>query len=180
SLGVGQTQVLNIDVTGSDSQGASDVQTLTITVTGTNDAPTVSAALTDQATDQGSAFSFGVPAGTFADIDTGDTLALSASGLPTWLSFDAGTGTFSGTPANSDVGTTSITVTATDSQGATVTSTFNLVVNNVNDAPVLDPIAQVSAKEDGSVVNGTITSTDIDANDTATYSTTATIAGLTF
>ncbi|MCE9680721.1 hypothetical protein LZP69_16585, partial [Shewanella sp. AS1] len=68
-----------------------------------------------------------------------------------------------------------ITVTATDSQGATVTSTFNLVVNNVNDAPVLDPIAQVSAKEDGSVVNGTITSTDIDANDTATYSTTATI-----
>ncbi|MCE9680662.1 VCBS domain-containing protein, partial [Shewanella sp. AS1] len=28
SLGVGQTQVLNIDVTGSDSQGASDVQTL--------------------------------------------------------------------------------------------------------------------------------------------------------
>ncbi|MCE9680717.1 putative Ig domain-containing protein, partial [Shewanella sp. AS1] len=79
-------------------------------------------------------------------------------------------GTFTGTPTNSDVGTTSITVTATDSQGATVTSTFNLVVNNVNDAPVLDPIAQVSAKEDGSVVNGTITSTDIDANDTATYS----------
>ncbi|MCE9680719.1 VCBS domain-containing protein, partial [Shewanella sp. AS1] len=67
SLGVGQTQVLNIDVTGTDSQGASDVQTLSITVTGTNDAPTVSAALTDQATDQGSAFSFGVPAGTFAD-----------------------------------------------------------------------------------------------------------------
>ncbi|MCE9680623.1 putative Ig domain-containing protein, partial [Shewanella sp. AS1] len=120
-------------------------------------------------TDQGSAFSFGVPAGTFADIDSGDTLTLSAS-TPAWLSFDATTGIFSGTPANSDVGTAAITVTATDSQGATVTSTFNLVVNNVNDAPVLDPIAQVSAKEDGSVVNGTITSTDIDANDTATYS----------
>ncbi|MCE9680714.1 VCBS domain-containing protein, partial [Shewanella sp. AS1] len=50
----------------------------------------------------------------------------------------------------------------------------------VNDAPVLDPIAQVSAKEDGSVVNGTITSTDIDAGDTATYSIAAPVAGLTF
>ncbi|MCE9680716.1 VCBS domain-containing protein, partial [Shewanella sp. AS1] len=50
----------------------------------------------------------------------------------------------------------------------------------VNDAPVLDPIAQVSAKEDGSVVNGTITSTDIDAGDTATYSIATSVAGLTF
>ncbi|MYM64759.1 VCBS domain-containing protein, partial [Pseudomaricurvus sp. HS19] len=179
SLPDGQQQVINVDVTGTDQQGASSVQTLTITVTGTNDVPTVTTALTDQATDQGSAFSFGVPAGTFADIDSGDTLTLTTSNLPAWLSFDATTGTFTGTPANSDVGTTQITVTATDSHGATVTSTFDLVVNNINDAPVLDPISQVTTVEDGAQIIGQITSTDIDVGDTATYSTTATVPGFT-
>ncbi|MCE9680619.1 putative Ig domain-containing protein, partial [Shewanella sp. AS1] len=179
SLAEGQQQVISVDVTGTDSQGASDVQTLTITVTGTNDAPTVAVALTDQSVDQDAAFSFGVPAGTFADIDTGDSLTLSASGLPTWLAFDAATGKFSGTPGNSDVGTQAITVTATDNHGGSVSSTFDLVVNNLNDAPVLNPIAAVSLKEDDAVYSGTITSTDIDVGDTATYSIANAVPGFT-
>nr|WP_275658902.1 VCBS domain-containing protein [Shewanella sp. Isolate11] len=58
-----------------------------------------------------------------------------------------------------------------------VSTTFDLTVNNTNDAPVLDPIAQVTTVEDGNVTSGNITSTDIDTGDTATYSTTATVAG---
>ena len=56
-----------------------------------------------------SPFTFTVPAGSFADVDAGDTLSYSATlvsgaALPAWLSFDAATRTFSGTPANADVG----------------------------------------------------------------------------
>ena len=57
--------------------------------------------------------------------------------LPSWLSFDAGTRTFSGTPLNEDVGTIALKVTATDSGSASVTDTFNLTVTNTNDAPIL-------------------------------------------
>ena len=48
------------------------------------------------------------------DVDVGDTLTYTsdASG---WLSFDAATRTFSGTPLNGDVGTTTVTVTADES-----------------------------------------------------------------
>ncbi|MBA0215755.1 putative Ig domain-containing protein, partial [Pectobacterium brasiliense] len=63
-------------------------------------------------------FNFTVPAGTFSDPD-GDTLTLSAtladgSPLPSWITFNPATGTFSGTPGNGDVGTVVIRVTATD------------------------------------------------------------------
>ena len=79
----------------------------------------VPARVADQATDEGSPFSFTLVADTFADIDTADSLTLSASladgsALPTWLSFDPATLTFSGTPDNGDVGSISLRVTATD------------------------------------------------------------------
>ncbi|MCG9695570.1 VCBS domain-containing protein [Shewanella sp. Isolate11] len=173
ALGVGESFTDILVVQSADGTQ----QQISITIAGSNNAPSVTAVLQSQITDEDAAFSFAVPSGTFADVDTSDTLTLSASGLPAWLNFDANTGLFSGTPTNSDVGVTAITVTATDSQGASVTSTFDLVVNNINDAPVLDPISSVSAVEDGSLVSGQITSTDIDVGDTATYSTTATIAG---
>ncbi len=180
SLADGQVQTLTVPVTVTDNAGATDTQNLVINVTGTNDTPTVSATLTDQRVDQGNAFSFGIPIGTFADIDASDVLSVSASGLPSWLSFDANTGTFSGTPANSDVGSQMITVTATDNQGTTVSSSFNLIVDNVNDPPVLDPISSVTALEDGHLITGTITSNDIDVGDSATYAISAPIAGLSF
>ncbi|MCK7519852.1 MAG: putative Ig domain-containing protein [Ignavibacteriales bacterium] len=43
---------------------------------------------------------------------------------PRWLSFDAATRTFSGTPANADVGPVTITVRATDGQAAFVEDQF--------------------------------------------------------
>ena len=60
--------------------------------------------IADQSTDEDAGFSFTVPATSFIDVDAGDSLTLSAtladgSPLPAWLSFDAATQTFSGTPA---------------------------------------------------------------------------------
>ena len=54
-----------------------------------------------------------VPAASFTDVDVGDSLSLSAtladgSPLPSWLSFNAATQTFSGTPLNDDVGALSV------------------------------------------------------------------------
>ncbi|WP_152625196.1 putative Ig domain-containing protein, partial [Cellvibrio sp. OA-2007] len=74
--------------------------------------------------------------------DAGDTLTYSAQlagggALPAWLSFDAVTRTFSGTPANADVGTVSIDVIASDGNGGTVTDSFDIVIANTNDAPTV-------------------------------------------
>ncbi|MCG9703303.1 putative Ig domain-containing protein [Vibrio natriegens] len=107
-------------------------------------------------------------------------MTLSTGSLPTWLHFDAATGTFSGTPSNSDVGSTQVTVTATDNHGAQVSTTFDLTVNNVNDAPILTSIASVSVDEDGQQAMGQLIATDPDVGDTLSYSIANPVPGLTF
>ncbi|MYM64942.1 VCBS domain-containing protein, partial [Pseudomaricurvus sp. HS19] len=182
SLAEGEPKTLVIPVTVTDSTGVGSTSSnaITIELTGTNDAPVVSHVITAPAAHEGAAFSFGMPADTFADVDSGDTLTLSTGTLPAWLSFDAATGTFSGTPDNGDVGTTQVTVTATDSHGAQTTTTFDLTVNNVNDAPTLNPISSVSVQEDGIRALGTITAQDADAGDHLTYSIANPVDGLVF
>ncbi|NJN12550.1 MAG: Ig family protein, partial [Richelia sp. RM1_1_1] len=97
------------------------------------------------------------------------------SELPSWLSFDASTRSFSGTPSNGDVGTVNIKVVATDSFGETVSDTFTLEVESTNDIPTLESaIANQIATED-SAFNFTIpdnTFNDVDAEDELTYSVT--------
>ncbi|NZD48140.1 putative Ig domain-containing protein, partial [Sphaerotilus sulfidivorans] len=86
------------------------------------------------------------PAGTFADVDAGDSLSYTTSALPSWLSFNMATRTFSGTPANADVGSLTITVTAKDGSNAAASDSFVLTIANVNDAPtVASPITDQSA-----------------------------------
>lgn len=58
--------------------------------------------------------------------------------MPTWLGFDAGTRTFSGTPTNADAGTYTIEVTADDSNGGTVTDIFTLIVVASNAPPTVN------------------------------------------
>jgi hypothetical protein len=84
--------------------------------------------LTEQDAQTGQAFSYTLPVGAFTDTDTGDRLTLSVSDLPAWLSFDAASGIFSGTPPMDSTGSLSITVTATDLAGATARQSFDLVV----------------------------------------------------
>ncbi|MGD9685492.1 MAG: putative Ig domain-containing protein [Desulfobacter sp.] len=120
-------------------------QSFTITVENVNDAPVLATAIEEQSAVQDQAFSFVIPASTFMDIDRNDVLTLSAtladgSALPTWLSFDQATGTFSGTPSNGDVGSLGLLVTATDLAGASVSSQFNVAIANVNDAPIITSV----------------------------------------
>ena len=89
-------------------------QAIAFTVTNVNDAPTVAVELADQVAGRRMRRSaLRCRLAPLPDVDAGDTLVLSATGLPGWLAFDAVTGTFSGTPANGDVGSVSATLTAT-------------------------------------------------------------------
>lgn len=117
-----------------DSVGATSAATLTITVHGANDAPVLAAQTANQAVNTGALFTLALPAGTFTDIDTGDTLtygATSADGspLPSWLTFNASNRTFSGTPASANIGTLGVKVTATDAGGLAASENFNIVVS---------------------------------------------------
>ena len=114
---------------------------------------------------------------TFADIDQGDALSYSArladgSALPDWLKFDPAKSTLSGAPANADVGTLSVQITATDTSGASASSMFGLDIANVNDAPTLaNPIPNQSATQ-GVAFSYTVptgTFADIDQGDTLSY-----------
>ncbi|HEX5686611.1 MAG TPA: autotransporter-associated beta strand repeat-containing protein, partial [Ideonella sp.] len=147
-----------------------------VVVTALNAAPTVANALTAQAASEDAAFNFTVPSNTFSDVDAGDTLSYSAtladgSALPSWLNFDSATRSFSGTPANGDVGAISVRVTATDGSSASVSSDFTLTVVNTNDAPASSGITAQSATED-SAFSFTVPSntfSDVDAGDTLSY-----------
>ena len=95
------TEVFNYTMR--DAAGATSSTTLTVTIHGANDAPVLAVQTGDQNTTVGSAFSLTLPAGTFTDVDSGETLtyaatAIDGTALPAWLAFTSATRTFSGTP----------------------------------------------------------------------------------
>ena len=119
---------------GSASGGidTSDPQMFVIAVTNSTE-PTLSVVnpIPNQTTGVHTQFSLSA-ANTFLDTD-GDLLTLSAtlsSGgiLPAWLTFNPETKTLSGTPLDTDIGSVTVKITATDSVGATASDTFTIVV----------------------------------------------------
>ncbi|WP_168494164.1 cadherin-like domain-containing protein, partial [Anabaena sp. UHCC 0204] len=171
--------VVNLSYGVSDGTDTLTGQTQTFSVTPVNDAPIVANAIANQTTLEDGFFSFTLPANTFADVDAGDSLTYTATlansnPLPTWLTFNAATNTFSGTPDDPDNGTISIKVTATDSSNATVDNTFNLTVTPVNDAPVAGDDS-FSANQNTPL---TLLSGDLLANDTDVDSPTLSISAV--
>jgi VCBS repeat-containing protein len=169
---------LEIQVTASDLVGASASQSFSLTVANTNDAPEVAIVVANQQATEDALFAFTVPQDAFHDVDVGDTLTLSASradgsALPTWLRFDAATGTFSGTPVNGDVGSVSVRLTASDVAGEQVSQTFAIGVTNVNDAPEVGSVLANQGGRAGTPLSWQLPGTafvDVDAGDVLTYS----------
>ncbi|WP_176727081.1 putative Ig domain-containing protein, partial [Nostoc sp. KVJ20] len=117
-----------------DGNGGTASQTITLEITGVNDLPIINQALADQITTADKAFSFTIPANTFNDIDVSDILTYLATlengnALPSWLTFNAETRTFSGNPTNNNFGSINIKVTASDGT-ASISDVFVLTVAN--------------------------------------------------
>jgi len=172
-----QNGVVSISFEVTDSGTLTAIRTFDITITAVNDAPTLANPISDRIATEGTYYSFTFDENTFADVDTGDTMTYAArqsngSALPAWLSFDSATRTFSGTPDNNNVGSISITITATDGSGQSATDIFQLTVSNTNSAPVLDnPIVDQTSLQDElfSFTFSADTFRDDDAGDSISY-----------
>jgi hypothetical protein len=125
-------QTISVAVKATDTSGLSATDTFSATIVG---APVVADATANQTWTEGKAVSLALPANTFTD-PQGEKLTYAATQsngqvLPSWLTFNATTETFSGT-APSTAQSLGITVTATDSSGLTASETFTA---NVQPAP---------------------------------------------
>ncbi|MFP4121740.1 MAG: putative Ig domain-containing protein, partial [Coleofasciculus sp.] len=152
----GDETQLNILVTASDGQGGTQTDGFELDITPApvvNNDPTLVSPIADQTVEAEDSFSLDIT-NNFTDAD-GDNLTYSATladgnALPSWLTFDSQTGTFSGTPDSGDETSLNILVTASDGQGGTQTDGFELditpapVVNN--DPTLVSPIADQTAK----------------------------------
>jgi len=81
-----------------------------------------------------------------------------------------GTGAISFTPTQADVGTHHVTVTVSDGRGSMASVSFDLVVANVNDLPVVGSVAplNLTSFKEGEAVTFMATATDADG-DALTY-----------
>lgn len=172
------TPAANYNGSGTVTVSASDANqtastSFTLTVNSINDVPTLEVTLTDQEATEDQSFSYTLPSGVFADVD-GDIITISVGTIPTWLTFDGAI--FSGTPGNGDVASTNVEVVGDDGNGGTVTATFSLTVDNVNDAPAVEtPVADVMVDEDAATSNISLSNVfeDVDAGDQLTLSASA-------
>ncbi|KPM75254.1 VCBS domain-containing protein, partial [Cobetia sp. UCD-24C] len=138
TLAVGESATTTIAYTVQDDNGAESSSTLTITVTGTNDAPTVVATQGNQAHEDGEAITEFSVADLFDDVDNGAELTYTAAQLPDGLNLDPQTGVISGT-LSSDAsqggtegdGVHTVVLTADDGNGGVITTSFTWTVANV-------------------------------------------------
>ncbi|WP_188584539.1 putative Ig domain-containing protein, partial [Dyadobacter sediminis] len=136
-----------------------------------NHAP-VASPVANQDAPVGTAFSFTLADTTFRDADQ-DVLTLSASltdgsALPSWLSFNAATRTFSGTPVSAAV--YPVRLSATDGKSPAVSTEFTITASAVNRAPVVVTAAEAQALTAGqlfSFMTGSFS--DPDQGDALTY-----------
>ncbi|RYZ87177.1 MAG: hypothetical protein EOO68_27950, partial [Moraxellaceae bacterium] len=153
----GDVGVRTIRVTADDGHGGTVSDIFDITINNVQEAPFISVPIPDQAATGFVPFSYTFGANVAGDPDVGDTLTYSAQlsgggALPAWLTYNAATRTFSGTPTNVDVGTVSIDVIATDTNGGTATDTFDLVVSLGNAPPVNSVPSAQSTNEDVALI----------------------------
>ncbi len=133
-------------LTADDGNGGTGSASFAITVNNVNRAPSI-ASIADQTVADGVLLTV-TPSASDPD---GDALTFSLSGDATGASVDANTGVFTWTPAPSDVGNHSATITAEDTGALTASASFAIDVTSSNTAPVLDPIGDKTVAEDGTL-----------------------------
>ncbi|MEP6340822.1 Ig-like domain-containing protein, partial [Parasphingorhabdus sp.] len=146
----------------SDGEGGTSMAEILVSVADVNDTPTSNGSIGDQTNLDSQVISLPV-AGAFSDPD-GDMLNYAATGLPAGLTIDPATGVISGTIDRSasqvNGGVYTVTVTADDGRGGSVSTSFDWTVTNP--APVATNDA-VTTDED-TAVNVAVLTNDVDAD----------------
>ena len=161
---------VSFTVTDNGSPQLSDTKTVAISVTQPNRAP-VLAVPAAQSVIAGQPLSFTVSA---SDPDSGQTLILTAGNLPPGASFNQNNGQFNWTPSVGQIGSYTVSFTATDngSPRLTDTKTVAITVTQPNRAPVLTvPVAQSVVA--GQSLRFTVSASDPDTGQTLILTATA-------
>ncbi|HPW92932.1 MAG TPA: putative Ig domain-containing protein [Verrucomicrobiota bacterium] len=163
-----------------NSKQMSDARTFTVTVNEVNEAPVLPAIATKTINEK-STLTLALAA-TDADLPA-NTLTYSLdSGAPAGASLNPATGVFTWTPTEAQgPSTNTITVRVTDDAPtpATDSRTFTIIVNEVNEAPVLAALANKTIAEGGTLsFTAAATDADLPAN-TLTFSLASAPAGAT-
>ena len=154
SLALGEPLDIIVSYDVVDEHGASVAQTATITITGTNDAPVVAAALTGAANEDDAGFTIDMLAGA-SDVDTGAVLSVAnIVGLVAGVTFagstltiDPSDASFQSLALNEDLVIT-ITYDVVDEHGASVPQTATITITGTNDAPTVAAALTASTNED--------------------------------
>jgi VCBS repeat-containing protein len=198
-LAEGQTKTEVFTVTLTDDFGATVTKDVTITLTGSNDAPTVTAAEIESGavTEDGTTVASGSFA--FGDVDLADdahvaSVSAPAGALGTLVSTvnDESTGDAAGSVgwtytlnnsaaqylAEGQTKTEVFTVTLADDFGATVTKAVTITLTGTNDQPTLTIDDTTGAMNEGNGTatlsdSGALSFADLDSNDAVTVSQTA-------
>ena len=124
-IGEGETDTIIIPINVTDAEGLVTTANFSVTITGTNDAPTVSFENIDFEIPFGEVYNKDISS-LFSDKDLTDKFKFEATNLPLGLTIDSNTGIISGRVAQS--GNFVIVIKGIDSAGASVTRTYNMLV----------------------------------------------------
>jgi len=172
-----QNQTKEVTVSYQVSDGITTTPaSVTFTVTGTNDVPVVTGAVTGNATEDGATVTLNALANA-SDVDAGTALAVVSvpTTLPAGVSYDVGTHSFTLDPSHADYQnlaqnqTREVTVSYQVSDGITTTpASVTFTVTGTNDAPVVTGPVTGGATEDGATVtlNALANASDVDAGTT--------------
>ena len=169
-LAVGESRTVTFDFTADDGNGSTDTGTVTIEVTGTNDAPTaidLSATSVDE--NDGGAV---IGTLTTSDVDASDSHSYGVDD-PRFTVVDDGTGTMllklkDGVSLDHESEpTVTVTVTTTDNNGASHSQDFTINVADLNEAVTADDASETTSEN--VTLDGTVTASDLDG-DTISYS----------
>lgn len=173
-LAEGQTREETFTLTLRDraTGGLTDTATITVTITGTNDAPVITSAPQAGSVEEDMTLTVSGQV-TSLDVDTGAVLAYSGTVAGTYGGFavDTATGAWTYTLdaaatqalAQGQIETETFTVSVTDDEGATTTQDVVITITGTNDAPVIsNAIGESVAENAAGALVATFTVADID------------------
>ncbi|QSX34059.1 VCBS domain-containing protein [Shewanella avicenniae] len=174
ALAQGESHTDTFTVTVTDEFGGVATQEVVITVTGTNDAPVISAAVdTGDVQEDGALTATGTI--TAGDVDNGAVLTFSGDDTGTYGGFSVNptTGAWIYTLNNDAVQflaegetrTETFTVTVTDEFGATDTQDVTVTITGTNDLPIISEDSGAVIEDTVLSAGGTLTATDADNPD---------------